>query len=171
MKLNPTHFKTPPHPTQNPIQPFTKLHPPIHKTPRPLTAKPNPAMSPLPYTVIKYKQQYESYQSVHDYLSSLKKKSRDDRDTVELLGLLIEKWEENQAKKLPETNPVALLTHLMEKNNLTQSGLAAELGVSKSLVSDILNFRRGVSRNLARRLAKRFRVPEELFNKPYKLKG
>jgi hypothetical protein len=36
--------------------------------------------------------------------------------------MLIEKWEENQAKKLSETSPVALLQHLMEKNNLGQSG-------------------------------------------------
>ena len=127
-------------------------------------------MRPLPYTIIKSRQQYESYRSVHDYLSSLKKKSRDDRDTIELLGLLIEKWERDQMQKLPETSPVALLIHLMEKNNLGQSGLAAELGVSKSLVSDIHNFRRGFSRNLTRKLARRFPVPEELFNKPYKLK-
>ena len=132
--------------------------------------KPRPALQPLTYTIIKSAAQYDSYCGILDYLNFIKKKTRDDRDRIELLSLLIEKWDRDQMQKLPETNPPGLLLHLMEKTNIGQSDLAAELGVSKSLVSDILNFRRGFSRSLTRKLVKRFRVSGELFNKPYKLK-
>ncbi len=128
-------------------------------------------MRPLPYTVIKSRQQAESYRSVADYLNGLKKKTRDTRDTAELLAVLIEKWERDQIKKLPETDPPSLLELLMRRNDLRQSDLATELGVSKGLVSDILRFRKGCSKEMTRKLAKRFDVPEELFSKPYKLKG
>jgi len=89
---------------------------------------------------------------------------------MELLNLLTEKWERDQMKKLPETNPVDLLQYLMRKNNLRPADLAIELSISRSLVSDILHFRRGLSKNMTRKLATRLKVSEELFNKPYKLK-
>jgi HTH-type transcriptional regulator/antitoxin HigA len=47
--------------------------------------------------------------------------------------------------------------------------LAKSLSVSKSLVSDILNYRRGFSKDIIRELATRFKVNQELFNRPYEL--
>ncbi len=126
-------------------------------------------MRPLPYTIIKSRQQYETYRSVANYLTSIKKKTKDDRDTIELLNLLIEKWERDQIKRLPETDPPDLLQHLMQKNNLRPIDLATELDIKKSLLSDILHFKKGISKNMTRKLAKRFNTPEELFSKPYKL--
>jgi HTH-type transcriptional regulator / antitoxin HigA len=129
-----------------------------------------PAMKPLPYTLIKSSAQYESYQSILDFLTDIKKKSKNVRETIELLNLLTEKWESDQNKKLPKTNPVDLLQRLMDKNNPKAADLATDFGVSKSLVSDILCLRRGFSKKMSRKLSTRFKVPEELFNKPYKLR-
>jgi HTH-type transcriptional regulator/antitoxin HigA len=36
-------------------------------------------------------------------------------------------------------------------------------------LSDILHYRRGLSREVIRKLASRFKLSQELFNKPYKL--
>jgi HTH-type transcriptional regulator / antitoxin HigA len=122
-------------------------------------------MQSLPYKVIKSSTQYESYQSILDYLTSIKKKTKDVTETIELLKLLTEKWEHDQIKKLPKTDPVGLLHHLMQKNGIKPADLATELGVSRSLVSDILHQRRGFSSTITRRLSERFKVPQELFNK------
>jgi len=55
----------------------------------------------------------------------------------------------------------------MKENGLKAVDLANQLGVSKSLISDILHYRRGFSREITRKLADRFKVSQELFNRPY----
>jgi HTH-type transcriptional regulator/antitoxin HigA len=47
--------------------------------------------------------------------------------------------------------------------------LAGILGVGKSLVSDVLNYRRGLSKEIIRKLASQFKLSQEAFNKPYEL--
>jgi HTH-type transcriptional regulator/antitoxin HigA len=59
----------------------------------------------------------------------------------------------------------------MKVNKLQPADLASILGVGKSLVSDILNYRRGLSKEVIRKLSERFKVSQELFNRPYKLKS
>jgi HTH-type transcriptional regulator / antitoxin HigA len=58
---------------------------------------------------------------------------------------------------------------LLKENSLKAVDLARELAVGKSLISDILNYRRGLSRDIIRKLGNRFKVSQALFNKPYKL--
>ena len=41
--------------------------------------------------------------------------------------------------------------------------------MSKGLVSDILNYKKGLSKEVIRKLAERFKVSQEAFNRPYKL--
>jgi Predicted transcription regulator containing HTH domain len=43
------------------------------------------------------------------------------------------------------------------------------LNVSKGYVSDILNYKKGLSKDVIRKLADRFKVSQEAFNRPYKL--
>ena len=49
--------------------------------------------------------------------------------------------------------------------------LAEVLGVSKGLVSDILNYKKGLSKEIIRTLASFFKVTQEAFNRPYRLKN
>jgi HTH-type transcriptional regulator/antitoxin HigA len=86
------------------------------------------------------------------------------------LTLLIEKWDEEH-NTFSESDPIELLNYLMKENKLKAVTLAETLGISKSLLSDILNYRRGLSREVIRKLADHFKVAQELFNKPYKLKS
>jgi HTH-type transcriptional regulator/antitoxin HigA len=48
--------------------------------------------------------------------------------------------------------------------------LAELLGVNKSYVSGILNYKKGLSKEAIRKLAERFKISQEAFNRPYKLK-
>ncbi len=44
------------------------------------------------------------------------------------------------------------------------------LKVSKGLVSDIINYKKGLSKEIIRLLSDYFKVSQEAFNRPYKLK-
>lgn len=125
-------------------------------------------MEPLQYKVIKTITQYKEYCNLLEGMVMIKKKTKPQQDTIELLTLLIEKWDEEH-NTFPDADPVELLDYLMKENKLKAVDLAAELVVSKSLISDILHYRRGLSRDIIRKLADRFKVSQELFNKPYKL--
>jgi HTH-type transcriptional regulator/antitoxin HigA len=81
---------------------------------------------------------------------------------------LIEKWDEEH-NTFSQADPVELLGYLMKENKMKAVDLAGELQISKSLVSDILHYRRGLSRDVIRKLASRFKVSQALFNKPYDL--
>jgi HTH-type transcriptional regulator/antitoxin HigA len=124
-------------------------------------------MDPLPYKVIKSLKQYKDYCNVLETLVTSPQKTQAHQDTIDLLTLLIEKWDE-QHNSFSDANPVELLRYLMKENKLKATDLANELEVGKSLISDILHYRRGISRDLIRKLASRFKVSQELFNKPYK---
>jgi len=81
----------------------------------------------------------------------IKKKTRQQQDTIELLTLLIEKWDEEH-NTFSDADPVELLDYLMKENRLKAVDLVKELKVSKSLVSDVLHYRRGLSRDIIRYL-------------------
>jgi HTH-type transcriptional regulator / antitoxin HigA len=79
---------------------------------------------------------------------------------LELLGVLIEEYED-RVHPLPTVGPHEMLRHLLEANNLRAGDL--EEIMPKSRVSEILSGKRGISKTQAKELAKRFRVPIDVF--------
>ncbi|MFW5755805.1 MAG: helix-turn-helix domain-containing protein [Tangfeifania sp.] len=123
-------------------------------------------MRTLKYSVIKNENQYNQYCNLlEEFLNQHEKSSSDE---IELLTLLIEKWEEEH-NSFGELNPVELLKKLMEENNLRAKDIAAILNLSKGTVSKILNYQKGLSKDTIRKLAFHFRLNQEAFNRPYKL--
>jgi len=59
----------------------------------------------------------------------------------------------------------------MEERNFKAKDLVDILGVSKGLVSDILNYKKGLSKEIIRSLSDYFKVPQEAFNRPYELEA
>ena len=125
-------------------------------------------MKTLKYKIIKTGKQYESYCRELELLISSKTKSKEVKDEIELLTFLIRKWD---AEHFPEkdSDPVTLLFALMLDREMKATDLAKLLGVSKGLVSDILNYKKGLSKQLIRHLSLEFKVNQEAFNRPYKL--
>ena len=125
-------------------------------------------MATLKYKVIKTKKQYNSYCIEMVRLLESRSKSKAAKEEIELLSPLIEKWdtEHNTFEKL---DPVELLKSLMAVNNLKPKDIVDELGISKGLVSDILNYKKGLSKETIRKLASYFKVSQEAFNRPYKI--
>jgi len=124
----------------------------------------------LKYSIIKSELQYNEYCDVLVKLTDDARNSKDIVDEFELLTLLIEKWDAEHSA-LIEANPIELLNSLMHDNRLKAKDLVEILGVSKGLVSDILNYKKGLSKDIIRTLSAYFKVSQEAFNRPYKLKN
>jgi len=126
-------------------------------------------VEPIPFKVIKSLKQYKEYCNALEELVMARKKTRDHQDAIDLLTLLIEKWDEEH-NSFSDADPVEVLGFLMKESRMKATDLAGELNISKSLVSDLLHYRRAFSREVIRKLADRFKVSQELFNRPYELK-
>ena len=123
-------------------------------------------METLKYTIIKSKEQYDNYCTLLEDLILL-----DDRkvqDEIELLTLLIEKWDSEQ-NTFEDSNPVELLKALMAEHNLKAKDLVELLNLSKGTISKILNYHKGLSKDTIRKLSTYFKVSQETFNRSYKL--
>jgi len=89
-------------------------------------------------------------------------------DLIDTITLLIEKYDEEHSK-LKEVDPIQLLKSLMHEKNLKQKDLVDLLKVSKGHLSDILNYKKGLSKNVIRIISEKFKVRQSAFNRPYKL--
>jgi HTH-type transcriptional regulator/antitoxin HigA len=126
-------------------------------------------MEKLPYKVIKSDTQYNRYCQKHEDLVNSKSKSKAMRDEIELLSLLIEKYDELH-NTFSDIDPVQLLKALMQEHQLKAVAIARILNVSEGLVSDILKYKKGFSKESIRVLSEYFKVGQEAFNRPYSLK-
>ena len=121
----------------------------------------------MKYTIIKNKSQYDQY---CDQLETLLVEANADtlQDEIDLLTLLIEKYDEEH-NTFKETDPITLLRSFMHDHHLKPQDMTVILGISKGYVSDILNYKKGLSKDVIRKLADHFKVRQEAFNRPYKL--
>ena len=126
-------------------------------------------MQALKYKVIKSEKQYDEYcQMLHD-LDFSAKKTKQVKEEIDLLTLLIEKYDEEH-NAFETLDPIAILKSLMADHNMKAIDLSKLLSVSKGYISDILNYKKGLSKDVIRTLSSHFKVSQEVFNKEYKLK-
>jgi len=127
-------------------------------------------METLKYKVINSKEQYNKYCKKLEELLDNGSKAKAVQDEIDLLTLLIEKWDEDHST-LREVDPIRLLHSLMEDHKMKAKDLVILLGISKGYVSDILHYKKGLSKEVIRNLAEHFKISQEAFNRPYKLKS
>jgi len=125
-------------------------------------------METLLYRIIKTEAQYYKYCDKLEDLLDSGKKSKMVQDEIELLTLLIEKYDAEH-NTFDDVGPVELLKALMKDHKMKAVDLAKLLNVSKGYVSDILNYKKGLSKDTIRILSERFKLNQEAFNRPYKL--
>lgn len=126
-------------------------------------------MEKLKYTVIKNITQYNSYCKRVEALLDKNTQTKVAEDEIELLTVLIEKYDDEHSRLKEITDPIQLLKSIMDEAQMKAIDLALLLGVSKGLVSDILNYKKGLSKEIIRKLAERFKMRQEAFNRPYTL--
>jgi HTH-type transcriptional regulator/antitoxin HigA len=85
----------------------------------------------------------------------------EEEDLAELMTLLVRQFEESRYP-LGHAEPLEALRILMEGRGLRQCDLIPVFG-SSSVVSDVLNRKRSISKAHARKLAEYFHVPASLF--------
>lgn len=126
------------------------------------------ATDTIKYKVIQTDQQYKEYCDILEELV-FGEESEDRQDEIELLTLLIEDWDERH-RLSAEVDPVELLQSLMDDHELNQNDLAEIAGVGKSYISEILNYKKRMSKKVIRNIADHFKIRQEALNRPYKLK-
>ena len=126
-------------------------------------------MSRLKYTVIKSEEQYEKY---CDVLEELVYSEEADvkQEEIELLGLLIKDWDEKH-KIGPELDPVELIKAFMDEHRLSQTELAEIADVRKRTISEVLNYKKRLSKKAIRNIANHFKIQQLALKKPYRLEG
>lgn len=125
-------------------------------------------METLKYKVITSARQYNSYCAILETLVFSPSKTKELKDEIALLTLLIETWDA-QHSALYKMDPVQLLKSLMVDHGYKAKDLAAELGVSPGLVSDILNYKKAFSKEVIRQLSELFKLSQDAFNRQYEL--
>jgi len=125
-------------------------------------------METLKYKIVKNRRQYDEYCKILERLLDSNANSKQSEDEIELLTFLIEKWDQEH-NTFSEVDPVSLIKYLMAEHKLKSKDLVTILGISKSLVSEILNYKKGLSKEIIRKLSGHFKLTQEAFNKPYKL--
>jgi HTH-type transcriptional regulator/antitoxin HigA len=116
--------------------------------------------SELPHA-IHTSDEYDTYIARAEELLDVESRSEAQDRYLELLSILIERYEEEH-ENIAAPDPLAALKELMAANDVTQADLSKLIG-SSGLTSMILSGKRDLSKSQIKRLAQRFNVSAALF--------
>ncbi|HLP90394.1 MAG TPA: transcriptional regulator [Nostocaceae cyanobacterium] len=111
--------------------------------------------------VINSEDEYNRAIECIDELMDKEELSPEENSLLELLSILVEMYENSQFP-LESSSPQEILLHLMDVRSLKQLDLVEIIG-SKSLVSEIINGKRSISKAQAKALGAFFNVSPALF--------
>lgn len=110
-----------------------------------------------------------------DYKKALKrleqifhaKKGTKEQDELEILVMLIQKYETETLGEFPDPDPIEAIKFKMEQMEMTQKDLAEVIGL-KSRASEILSRKRPMSINIIRKISLALSIPADILIQPYK---
>ena len=111
--------------------------------------------------VIHNDKELEAYTAALFDLTALDHPSPSEQEAIELLTLLIERYEQEHYP-IPQADAVSVVRFLIESQNLTQRDLIPQFG-SESAVSMFLSGQRKLTLEQVRRLSLRFNLPADIF--------
>ena len=125
--------------------------------------------------IMKYKRihgldQYNEYCNVYERF--VLKDSGKHAEEVDLLELLIEDFDNRTIAligKSDDMNPVEVLQYLIDENNISKAELARQLNVSRQLITEIINYKRNISKKMIMKLSERFKMRPIAFSREYEL--
>lgn len=117
--------------------------------------------------LIKSEEEYAKYCQTLEQLGNMEP-TTEIEDLIEVIELVISEYNERMFS-VADSDPISFLKDLMETHNLNQQDLCEILGISKSSVSLIMNYQRGLSKDVIRKLSAHFSMKHEAFNRPYTL--
>jgi len=109
-----------------------------------------------------------------DYQKALKrldkifhaKNGSKEQEELEILVMLIEKYETQLVGEFPDPDPIEAIKFKMEQMDMSQKDLAEVIGL-KSRASEILSRKRPMSINIIRKLSKALSIPADILIQPY----
>lgn len=111
--------------------------------------------------LIRTEQQLAAYTKALYRLTSEPQPTQAQTEAIELLTLLVERYEEEHYA-IPKASPADVLRFLLDQHGLKQRDLAAELG-GESVVSEVLSGKRKLNAAHIEQLSKRFHVSPAVF--------
>ncbi|MGC2128685.1 MAG: helix-turn-helix domain-containing protein [Candidatus Aquilonibacter sp.] len=114
----------------------------------------------LPHAIHNEKD-YRTYLARAEELFDKKSRSAAENRYLELLSVLIERYEQEH-DPIVAPDPLEALKELMAANGMSQSALARLLG-SSGITSEILSGKRSLSKTHIKKLAEAFNVSTDLF--------
>jgi HTH-type transcriptional regulator/antitoxin HigA len=111
--------------------------------------------------VIHNDEELEVYTEALFKLTAMENPSPSEMDAIELLGLLVERYEDEHWP-ITEVDPVSMVRYLIERGNLSQRDLIPEFG-TESAVSMFLSGQRNLSLEQIRKLSARFKLDASVF--------
>jgi HTH-type transcriptional regulator / antitoxin HigA len=111
--------------------------------------------------VITSDEQLDEYTNALIELEEQRDLTTEDRKYARMLAALIEKYE-NEHYPIAAATPQEVLAELIEQNRLRQRDLVPLLG-TESVVSEIVNGKRALSKTNIEKLSQRFRVSPAVF--------
>jgi HTH-type transcriptional regulator / antitoxin HigA len=103
----------------------------------------------------------EAYTDALFQLTALDKPSSSEAEAIELLTLLVERYE-REHYPIPVADPTEVVRFLIEQQHLTQRDLIPQFG-SESAVSMFLAGQRKLTLAQVRKLSTRFKLPADVF--------
>ena len=103
----------------------------------------------------------EMYTDALFQLTALENPSSSEVEAIELLTLLVERYEE-QHYSVPKADPVSIVRFLIEQQHLTQRDLIPQFG-SESAVSMFMTGQRNLTLEQVRKLSNRFKLSADVF--------
>ena len=111
--------------------------------------------------VVRSEEQNRNYIEILENLTGKERVSEAEAKLIELLTVLVENYESREYP-VPEAGPLDVIRHLMEGHRLRQKDLIDVFG-TESVVSEVLNGKRGLTREHIENLSERFHVSPAVF--------
>ena len=106
-------------------------------------------------------QELAAYTEALFELTALEKPSRDEAAAIELLTMLVDRYEQEHYP-VPAADAVSVVRFLIEQQSLAQRDLIPQFG-SESAVSMFLSGQRKLTLDQVRKLSIRFKLPADVF--------
>ena len=120
----------------------------------------------FPLRPIRSDRQLERASRIVFELATRRSLTRDERDYLEVLSDLIERYEDRHHPIRDVPSGVSALRYVIDENQLTLSRLGADVGIRVSTLSEILRGKRSLSLRHVEKLSGYFRVEPGLFIQP-----
>jgi len=111
--------------------------------------------------VVHGERQNQEYITTLEELTAKRKVTPGEKKLIQLLTVLVEEYE-SRHYPVPAAGPLDVIRHLMNEHKLRQKDLTDVFG-TESIVSDVLNGKRELTKDHIRKLSERFNVSPALF--------